>query len=710
MDKITLANKLIELFESFGKPLRLNDIGKELKVRSDSPEHQKIKLALDELINDGTLVKSKNRKYSLVEQKDYSVKGVLVMKDDSGYIETNLPDLQKVSIKRRSLFTAFEGDTVQVKLLAKKFGRKPIGEVVQVLKRKERFIAGTIEYDGSFYFLIPDDDVYYLDFLIHSDNLHGAGEGDKVTTKFLTWKDPQKSPEVEVVEILGKSGEPKVEYQSILFEYNLPFDFPKEVIEEAHRVSLKIDDKLIKNRLDLRKEDIITIDPDDAKDFDDALSMKLLENGNYEVGVHIADVSHYVTSDGKLDDEAIERGNSTYLVDRVVPMLPEELSNELCSLQPNRVRLAFSVIMEMTKQAVVKNYIIKESVIRSKKRFTYEEVQGIIEGKEHKYKEMILNLNDFAKKLREKRFKTGGIDFQSIEIKFILDETGHPIKAIPKKSSDATQLVEEFMLLANKTVAEHIRELSKQHNQKKLLPFLYRTHDDPLPEKVKSVLDYIKIHIPEKKIKLTSSKAINHILEQFENSPEKPIIHQLLIRSMAKAEYSSVNIGHYGLGFKEYTHFTSPIRRYPDLLVHRLLKEYSQEKLETSRIKKITNQLEQIGKHCTEREKVSMDAERQSIKLAQTVYALDYIGKEFYGTISGLTNFGIFVLLDDLLAEGMIPLRDLYDDYYIFDETAYKLIGRRTKRTFYFGKPVRVQIMSADIKKRKIELRFVGDR
>lgn len=753
MSKSELVEEILKLFRREGKPLQLNQISKQLGIKSDSNRYQILKLALADLCRQEILSKSNRRRYSLNNAFGINTyQGIIEIKDDRGIV-TPLENLdfngngdkdkkktkgQKIFIKRKDLLTALDGDTVLVRIFAKRDKKKHFGEVADIVKRKERKITGTIEFDGTFYFLIPDEDNYYVDFLVPPALLKGAKHGDKVAAKFLKWDNPQKSPLAEITEILGKAGDPKTEYLSILKEFSLPESFSERVLNEAREIvsrfeKLKNHKDLIKpenlasirndifnRRLDLRDKLIITIDPADAKDYDDALSLDFLDNGNYLLGVHIADVSNFVQQGSELDKEALKRGNSCYLVDRVVPMLPEEISGNICSLLPNKTRLTFSVFMEISPSGVLKNYFFAESMIKSKKRFSYDEVQNIIKKyyenkhfdkklnekntKKAELNELIINLHKLASLLRKKRFSKGGINFDTIEVRFVLDENNKPVQAKLNTSNESTQLVEECMLLANKTVAEHIKILSRRNSLRTKLPFLYRIHDEPNQEKLKSVLDFIKIFIHNGTPINGSSKAINDFLQKFEGTHEKPIVHQMLIRSMPKAEYSNINIGHYGLGFKEYTHFTSPIRRYPDLIVHRLLKSYIKGEIDKKELLKLERHLEDIGENCSLTEKNAMEAERASVKIAQSVLASEYVGKEFLGTISGVTNFGLFVLLDDLYAEGLVHIRDLYDDYYVFDEKNFSLIGKKRNKTFRFGDRIKVKIIKVNVDKRKIDL------
>jgi len=711
MNQKMLIDNLLNLFQGETNTLRLNEIAKGLYIASDSPEYEILKSILAELCTQGILAKSSRRRYSLNFSENVSTnEGIIHIKGGQGFVEMNHDTSLKVRIKRRYLNTALDGDTVIIRFLHTKKNRKPRGEVIKILERNDIEIPGKIEFYDNIHFFIPEDEKYYVDFIINEKKLNGAKDGDKVKVKLLHWDNPMKSPQGEVVKVVSSPstvGEVAAEFDSIVDEFNLPTEFPEKVLKQIASITKPDLKSILKNRLDLRNETIITIDPVDAKDFDDALSLRFLENGNRMLGVHIADVSYYVPEKTVIDMEALSRGNSVYLVDRVIPMLPEELSNELCSLKPKRIRLTYSVFMEISPNGVVMDYSISESIIKSSRRFAYEEVQKIIEDGKGELDDLILPLHKLAVQLRENRFALGGVDFESIEVKFELDENKNPVKAEPRKSTTATQLVEECMLLANKTVAIHVKKLSKKYKLLDVLPFLYRIHDEPNPEKLSENLDFLKTLGIKFNLKNKSSKEINRVVKLFADKPEKYIVHQILLRSMAKAEYSSKNIGHYGLGFLDYAHFTSPIRRFPDLIVHRLLKEYSKQKPKSEKIAYYSSVLENIGQHCTDTEREAMEAERACSRLAQTFMARKYLGKELLGTISGITNFGLFVLMEDFWGEGLIHIRDLRDDYYYYDEQNHKLTGKRNKKTFKLGDKIKVRVIHVNIEARKIELEMV---
>ncbi len=704
-------DKILALLQEYApQTLRLNEVSRQFGFPSDSDEYEQLREEMDKLVQEGVIYRSSRRRYGVMEKTETTFEGVLLLHGGfTGSVSTTSEQFPVISIKRHHLGTALNGDRVRVKLLALKHGAKPNGEILDIIERNQASIVGRVEHDGNFFFLIPDDNRFHIDFLIHPSCLHGAQDGDKVAIRFMRWTDPHKSPEGEVTEILGEAGVPKVEYASILKEFNLHKEFIKSVEREAHKVAELPSADEIARRLDIRDRDVITIDPVDARDFDDALSLEVLDNGNYLVGVHIADVSHYVREQSEIDKEALYRGTSVYLVDGVVPMLPETLSNNICSLVPREDRLAYSVFMEFTKRGVLKNYEIRETVINSKRRFTYEEAQTIIQTGQGDYSELVLRLHKFAEVLRKKRFVKGGIDFDTTEIKFILDENKAPLEAVLKRRTDATSLVEEFMLAANQTVAVHIKNISpgKGRNKRTLLPFVYRIHDDPDEEKFHNAVELVRsfgIDVPND----LTSKDINALLASIQDRPERYVINQVMLRSMAKAVYSSYNIGHYGLGFQDYAHFTSPIRRYPDLLIHRLLKEFNETIPSDKRIDYLSEHLHSVSDHCSVRERLAVEAERASIKLTQVAIVKEKIGEEFNGMVTGVTNFGLFVMVDNLYAEGLVRMRELDDDFYFFDERRYALVGRKTRKIFRIGTRMRVKIIKANVEKREIDFSYVG--
>ncbi len=704
-----LEQRIISILRDSGKPMRLQEISRRLRILPKTKEYSYLLKAIENLITSNIIVKSTRRRYHLQEYlHDALITGILKIEHGKGLVYSD--EFEKpITIKRKNLFTAFNGDKVLVKLLGTKDKGNQYGEVIEIVNRAEHKFIGTIEEDAGLYFVVPSDEKYYVDFVVPPRKLKKAKNGSRVVAQLIEWENPSKSPIAEVVQILGRAGDIATEAERIIYEFNLPIEFPDKVQKEAASIPENIPKSEIKRRRDLRDKLIFTIDPIDAKDFDDAVSLERLPNGNYLLGVHIADVSYYVQPRTELDKEAFRRGTSVYLVDQVIPMLPEKLSNELCSLKPNRVRLAYSVFMEFDTHLNRIGYEIVESVIKSKKRLNYDWVYEFLKSgrkPQNEIEEKLLEMNEFAQQLRKKRFTQGGIEFETVEVRFVLDEQKNPISAYLKESTVATQLIEEFMLAANRTVAEHIEYLKRKHKLKVELPFIYRIHEEPNLEKIKGVVNFFKMLSINAK-NLTSAKAINKFLKQFEGRPEKPIVHQLLIRAMQKAIYSSENIGHYGLGFRFYTHFTSPIRRYPDLVVHRLLKLYANGIPNEDELTRLSKIVDIASDQSSEREIVAMEAERESVKLMLTILANENIGKDFTGTISGVTNFGLFVVLDSIYTEGLIPIRDLLDDYYIYDEKNIRLVGKRKGKVYKFGDRVATRIVEVDVEKRKVWLKLV---
>jgi ribonuclease R len=704
-----LAERILQLLRE--RPLRVYEIARRLRIRKDSERYEELLGTLEWLQQQGLVRRAARQRYALSSVDDATaIEGTLHIEHGIGIVRSGHPEYPEIVVRRHHLNTALPGDRVLVRPLRESSRRKPRGEVLRVLQRARDLVSGTVEYDGNFYFLVPDEESYYVDFLLLPDRLKGARHGDKVLARLVRWDDPNKSPEAEVVELLGRAGDPRVEFASILKEFDLPFRFPEAVEEEARALAHPPTPEEIAQRRDFRSETVITIDPADAKDFDDAISLRRLPGGNLLVGVHIADVSYYVPEGSRVDEEARRRGTSVYLVDRVVPMLPEVLSNDICSLVPDQERLTYSVLMEFTPEGELRRYELCRSVIRNCRRFTYEEVQQIIESGSGEHAELIGEFHRLAQKLRQRRLREGGIDFETMELRFRLDEQGFPVAVEPKVRTDATSLIEELMLMANRTVARFVRERSQQLGLRQPLPFLYRIHDLPDPVKLREVVELLRALGIRVRREPKTAQEWMQLLQEIHDRPERMVIHQLLLRAMAKAVYSPYNIGHYGLGFAEYTHFTSPIRRYPDLVVHRLLTEYLRGKPSLQRIRSLQEYLEQVGEHCSQREQIAVEAERASVKLAQTMLATRLLGRKFWGMVTGVTSFGVFVLLDRVFVEGLVPLRELGDDFYVFDERHYCLRGRRTRKSITIGSRLRVQILRADIRKRQVDLRAVDLR
>jgi ribonuclease R len=613
-----------------------------------------------------------------------------------------VPNRKKVNdifIAERNVGTAFDGDIVEVVLFAKQKGKNLEGQITKVVERKRKEIIGTLQKSKSFYFITPDDFHFQRDIYVDESNLNDAKEGDKVIVGNILWNTSMLNPEGIVLEVLGKKGSKISEVLSITREYNIPYKFSSKVLKECEDIEIELSNAEIKRRADFRDDNIFTIDPVDAKDFDDALSVKILENGNLNIGVHIADVSHYVIKDSALDKDAKLRGNSVYLVGEVVPMLPENLSNGICSLVPNKDRLTYSVLFELTKRGKVVSFEFVKSIINSKRRFTYEEVQEIIETGKGDFADEIILLNNLAKALRKKRVKEGSIEFHTPEVVFELDSDGKPINAIRKELKESNMLVEEFMLLANRTVARNFLWPNKSNGKS----FIYRIHEKPDKDKIKEFSRFVKtLGYSFNPDSFSDSREIQRLINQVKDSEEDGVINELAIRSMAKAVYSIKNIGHFGLGFKHYTHFTSPIRRYSDLIVHRLVHSYSQKK---SRTDYSLEQLREISDHVSGCERNAIEAERHSVKIKQVEYLKDKIGEIFHAVISGVTYYGIFVEITDILAEGLIRVRDLEGDFYVYDDKKYSLIGRYNKKRYRLGDKLLVKLVRANLD--KYELDFI---
>jgi ribonuclease R len=608
---------------------------------------------------------------------------------------------EDVYINNRNVNRALNGDKVKVYLYARREGQRLVGEIVEILEQRERTFVGTIERSSGYYFMIPDNRDMPYDIFIHPRNLKGAEEGQKVVARITEWPPTAKNPFGEVIDVLGAAGLHETETHAILAEFELPYKFPESVLHQAELVPGEITAKEIQSRRDFRETTTFTIDPGDAKDFDDALSISKLENGNWEIGVHIADVSHYVQPFSEIDKEAFSRGTSVYLVDRVVPMLPERLSNDLCSLKPNVDRLCFSAVFEMNEQAEVLSQWFGRTVIHSDQRFSYEEAQQIIETGDGVLAAEVLQFHKLATVLRQLRFKRGSFSFERVEVKFYIDEKGKPTGVYFKEAKESNWLVEEFMLLANQKVAERIGKVKQGQHAK---TFVYRIHDRPNAEKLLSFSNFIRQF--GLSIKTASHKVIadsmNRLLTDIRGKNEQYIIESLAIRTMAKAKYSTNNIGHYGLSFDHYTHFTSPIRRYPDLMVHRLLDKYLHNDPSENQQK-----VEGMCIQSSMMEDRAVSAERASVKYKQVEFLQDKVGQKFEGIISGISEWGFYVELTENHCEGMIPMRDLDDDFYEYDEKNYCLVGVQTRRRFVIGQKVTIEIARTNLAKRQMDFKLV---
>jgi len=680
----------------------------ELKLKTHPMRSMCLDIVLD-LVEDGFL-KQKDNQFQLM-QKSKFVEGVLqrrvggknfLVPDDGG---------DPIFVAERNSAGAVNGDRVKIVLFARRPHSGPEGEVTEILKRAKDTFVGTLQVKGKFAYLVTPDKSD-RDIFIPISNLKKGRDGEKAVVKVVEWPDtPDRNPVGKVIDILGAAGENNTEMHAILAEYGLPYTYPENVERAADDISADITDAALAGREDFRDVVTFTIDPHDAKDFDDALSIRPIKKGLWEVGVHIADVSYYVQEGSIIDKEAFKRATSVYLVDRTIPMLPEKLCNNLCSLRQDEDKLTYSVILEMTDAGVVKRSRIARTVIRSNRRFAYEEVQAIIEreqkgGKEalpgDEFKNEIMTLDSLAKILRAKRFADGALSFDRVEVRFDIDETGHPVSVFFKESKDANQLVEEFMLLANRTVAEFIGKV-KGGNPK---TFVYRVHDEPDPERMENLQNFVAKF--GYKLKATGdpvemAKSMNKMLSEVKGKKEQELIETISIRSMQKACYTTENIGHYGLAFKFYTHFTSPIRRYPDLMVHRLLTRYIGGGRSVNQAK-----YEEYCEHCSGREQLAEQAERASIKYKQVEYMADRMNQVFDAVISGVTEWGIYAEIIENKCEGMIAIRSLGGDYFEFDEKNYCLIGQRTRKRYRLGDHVKVKVVRCNLEKKQMDYELVS--
>ena len=607
-----------------------------------------------------------------------------------------------IFVAERNSAHAMNNDKVRIAFYAKRRGCEAEGEVIEILQRANDTFVGTLEVEKSYAFLVTENRTLANDIFIPKDKLKGGKTGDKAVVKVTEWPDKAKNPIGQVLDILGKAGDNTTEMHAILADFGLPYVNPQSVEKAADKIPAEISAEEIARREDFRKVTTFTIDPKDAKDFDDALSIRPLKDGLWEVGVHIADVTHYVKEGSIIDKEAEKRASSVYLVDRTIPMLPERLCNFICSLRPNEEKLAFSAIFDITEKGEVRDSRIVHTVIESDRRFTYEEAQQIIETKEGDFKDEILMLDTIAKALREKRFTAGAINFDRYEVKFEIDEKGKPISVYFKESKDANKLVEEFMLLANRTVAEKIGKAPKG-KKPKVLP--YRIHDLPDPEKLDNLAQFIArfgYRLRTSGTKTDVSKSINHLLDDIQGKKEENLIETVSIRAMQKARYSTHNIGHSGLAFDYYPHFTSPIRRFPDMMVHRLVTRYMDGGRSVSETK-----YEDLCDHSSNMEQIAANAERASIKYKQVEFMSERLGQTYDGVISGVTEWGLYVELNENKCEGMIPIRDLDDDYYEFDEKNYCLRGRRKNRIYSLGDAITVKVARANLEKKQLDFALV---
>lgn len=668
---------------------------------SSAAQQRAVAMLLAELAFDGNLVETSPGKYKSPQRGNVTT-GVFVRRSNGKNSVIIDGDEEAIFVAERNSRHALNGDRVRVNIAARRRGAEPEAVVLEIIEKKDQVFIGTLQImDRQYGYLLTDSKYLAADIFIPKAKLKGGSDGDKAVVKITNWPENAKNPRGEVVDILGRAGENNAEIHAILAEFGLPYNYPAAVEKAANKIDAGITPEVIAARVDMRDVTTFTIDPKDAKDFDDALSMRRLDNGNYEVGVHIADVTHYVKPDTILDREARNRATSVYLVDRVVPMLPEHLCNGICSLRPDEEKLAFSCIFEMDEDARVLNHHIARTVIKSNRRFTYEEAQDVIETGHGDYSREILMLDKMAKILRKQRYENGSVEFDRTEVRFNIDETGHPIGVYYKESKDANKLIEEFMLLANKTVAATI---GNPADKKKAKAFVYRVHDLPDSDKLANLASLSRTF--GYKVKSQGSarevnRSINRMLNDVKGKGEENFLSTLAIRAMAKAIYTTVNIGHYGLGFDYYTHFTSPIRRYPDMLVHRLLDRYLNGGRSAN-----AGKLEELCKHSSNMEQLATSAERASIKYKQVEFLADHLGEVYDGMISGVTEWGLFVELEDNKCEGLLPIRELADDYYELDDRNYCLVGQCSHVRYRLGDKVRVRIARANLERKQVDFVF----
>lgn len=695
-----LKRGLIALFKDSDRPLTHKDICRLLQVKDKITKHQ-ILFVIKNLLTDRTIKEISHGKYGIKQSHTFYEGRIEKVVSGAGYVICEGLDTD-VFISARNAGQTLGGDTVRIFLTGQHNGKNPEGVIESVIERVPKDFVGNLRIDGRNCFVTPDNSRVGTDFYITKDKLNGAKNGDKVLVRILDWPKRAKSPFAEVSKIIGRAGEHHAEIHAILAEYGLPYEFPKSVEAYVSSISEEISEEEIKKRRDMRKVLTFTIDPHDAKDFDDALSIDQISEDEWEIGIHIADVSHYVKEGTLLNDEAYERATSVYLVDRVVPMLPEKLSNKVCSLRPHEEKLCFSAVFKMNRKAEILEEWFGRTVIYSDHRFTYEDAQDVIEKKKGKFVDEILLMDQLAKKMRTKRIKEGAITFDRVEVKFRLDQANNPSGVYFKQAKDANKLIEEFMLLANRKVAAFIAKNIDGTPSKK--PFVYRVHDVPDPEKISAFSAFVKQfgHQMIMKSPKDIANSMNRVLADVAGKREENMVELLAIRTMSKAKYTIENIGHYGLGFHYYTHFTSPIRRWPDVMVHRLLQHY----LDGGKVKN-KEAIEVQCKHSSEMEKLSTDAERSSIKYMQVKYLVGKEGQEFNALVSGVTEFGMFVELEDSLCEGLVSMRDIKDDHYVLNKESFCLVGRKTGKKFQLGDPLRVRVRNVDLVKKQLDFELV---
>jgi len=657
------------------------------------------------MVNDGRIIKLKKNRYCKGQKVAEATGQLRVSSQGYGFVAR--ADGDDIFISQKNMGLAFHKDIVRVRLLAKYEGKSPEGEIIEVIERARKNIVGIYRRGRRLGFVVPDQVRIQRDIFIPDANSKGAQSGQKVVAQIEEWEHEHLNPTGKIVKVLGLPDDPGVDVLSILHDFELPTDFPQSVIDAAHALSDEIPSQELSHRLDLRDLETFTIDPIDAKDFDDAISLETLPDGNYRLGVHIADVSHFVRPHTELDKEARERGTSVYLVDRVMPMLPEHLSTNLCSLQPQCDRLTLSVMINISPAGEVESYEIHESIIRSRKRLDYEQAQAIIDGKaNHELGGTIRKMHTLSQELIRKRHKRGSIDIDSLEVDVELDDSGNPVKIHKRQRLDSHRLIEEFMLLANHTIASHVA-LTLAESMQESPPFVYRSHEKPDKEKINELITLLRaFSIKAEPPKRITSRYFQKLQEHFINHPAVDVLEDALLRTMMKARYTTENLGHFALALKYYTHFTSPIRRYPDLIVHRLLKRY----LKNDSLSDWPNLagLEETCRLATEREIRATEAERESVKMKQVEYMERHLGEVFHGVISRVTNFGIFIELPEMLIEGLVHISNLGDDYYVFDEKRFSLIGQYRGKVYRLGNRVKVRVARVAKNERLVDFALVS--
>ncbi len=705
--KIPFEKEILDyLRKRQGRSFRKKEISKALGVRKST--YHMYRDTLKALLNNGKVARVSGGRYTWPGGEKSRIQGELMLTKKGFAFVADPNGSEDIYISAQNLGTAFNRDVVEVQVSGATRGRSREGRVDKIIRRATNTFVGTYRHSDYYGFVVPDNPRVYRDFFVPEGKENKAKDGQKVVLRFTDWKPGQMNPEGEVIEVLGYPNEPGVDITAVVMDHGIAMDFNQQLEKEARKVKLTIDGAELAKRLDLRDLNVITIDPPDAKDFDDAISLEKLENGHLRLGVHIADVSHFVQPNTALDKEALERGTSVYLVDRVIPMLPEYLSNELCSLKPDEDRLTYSCIMDITPKGEVADYQIAKTVIRSKRRYTYQEVQKILDNRRSRAKNagLLREMHKLSRLLRKKRFDRGSIDFDTPEVKFKLDESGKPVEIIPVKRQHSNEMIEDFMLMANQTVGRHIEKIA---GRRKPEPFIYRVHEKPDNEKVgnfKEFLDALgyRVRFPQH----MTPAAFQNILEKVLGGKDDLVIKEVALRTMMKAVYSPKNVGHFGLGFEHYSHFTSPIRRYPDLLAHRLLKEYEQP-ITAARRTKLKKFISKVCDITSDRERSALNAERESIRLKQVEWLYEHQDETFEGVISGVMSYGIFVETLPYLIEGLIRVEDLTDDYYIQDEKTYSLIGKDFGRRYRLGDPIKVTVKNVDLFSKEVDFVLVDE-